>query len=275
MSNVSSVSSGTLSLFSWNELQNASTFTLSAAMDASSDMVTLAQPVPGYVGQVLQLEAELLTVLGVNSTNNTYQVARAALGSAATTHAAGVEVLHLDQSTLVVPFALNFFENRASLNFTHNITAPDVRVCAAQLFVTNAFGDSEGSAQCYTTQIDGGLRTLSGGQFAIQVGSTLATQQNAAPALLIEASHAVRDVRASLMQAPAGYNITIDLLQNGTEYCSLVIPTGATVSNVLDGVSLLPLMEGNNLTMNVTLDVIAGFTGSINPGRDLTVTIRL
>jgi hypothetical protein len=184
-------------------------------------------------------------------------------------------VLHLEQSTLIVPFALNFFENRAATNFVHNVNAPDIRVVAAQLFVTNAFGDSQATAECFTTQADGGLRTLSGGQFSLQVGSALATQQNAAPALLIEASHPVRDVRASVMQAPVGYNVTIALLQNIAPYCTLTIPSGQTLSNVIDGMSLPPLQEGNSLLLKLTLDVIPNFTGSISPGSDLTVTIRL
>jgi hypothetical protein len=174
-----------------------------------------------------------------------------------------------------VPFALNFFENRAALNFVHTITMPDVRICAAQFYVTNAFGDSAGKQLCYTTGPDGGLRTLSGGQFSLQVGSTLATQQNAAPALLIEASHAVRDMRASVTQAPSGYNIAIDVLQNGVKYSSLTIPSGATVSSVVDGVGLAPLIEGGVLTINVTLNVLQSFQASMSPGRDLTTTIRL
>ena len=109
----------------------------------------------------------------------------------------------------------------------------------------------------------------------MQIGSRLATQQNAAPALLIEASHPVRDIRASLLQPAVGYNVSIELLQNGLPYCTLTLPTNTTLSDVIDGVSLPPLVEGNSLTMNVTLNVIAGFTGSMDPGRDLTVTIRL
>jgi hypothetical protein len=53
------------------------------------------------------------------------------------------------------------------------------------------------------------------------------------------------------------------------------IPTGQTTSPILDGVALPPLNSSASLTLNVTLQVIAGFTGSVSPGRDLTVTIRL
>jgi hypothetical protein len=277
LSNVSSVSSGTLQLFSWSELSNPGAFTLAGPIDAVSNTVALTQAPTGFVGQALQIGTELMTVISVDTQTNSYQVTRGALSSTSTAHAANDPVLHLDTSTLVVPFALSFFDSRAAANFVHNVTAPDLRVAAAGLFVTNAFGDSEATVLCYTAQAEGGLRTLSGGQFSLQVSGALATQQNASPGLMIEASHAVRDVRASMLQAPAGYTVQVDLLQNGTEYCSLTIPgpQSATLSNVLDGVTLPPLIGGASLTVNVTLNVTAGFTGPSNPGRDLTVTIRL
>lgn len=103
----------------------------------------------------------------------------------------------------------------------------------------------------------------------------LATQQNAVPPLVVEAAHAVRDIRASVSQAPVGYTISIDVLQNATEYCSVTIPANATTSNVLDGVALPPLLESGLLTINVTLNIVPNGPASISPGRDLTVTIRL
>ncbi len=275
LTNTSSVASGTLQLFSWNELFNSNTYTLSAALDSVSTRVSLTTAATPYTGQLVQVGAELMTVLSFNSGTNTYQVARGSAGSTPATHNPGDGVLHLQASTVVVPFGLNFFANRASVNFLHTNSIPDVRVAAAQLFVTNAFGDSEASQQCYTSLPDGGLRTLSGGQFSLQVSGTLATQQNATPPLLIEASHAVRDIRASVNQGSVGYSIAIDLLQNGTPYCSLSIPAGSTASNVFDGAQLPALTGGSSISINLTLNLSQGFQGSISPGRDLTLTIRL
>lgn len=275
LTKVSSVSSGTLEIFSWNELADPNQYSLGSALDAVTSTLVVAEPGPAYSGQVIQIGSELMTVLSTNTATNTYSVARGSLGSVATTHNSGDTILHLTLSTVIVPFALNFFENRAALNSTHTITMADIRVCGAQFFVTNAFGDSLAKSLCYTTGPDGGLRTLSGGQFSLQVGGTLATQQNAAPPLLIEASHAVRDLRAQVTQAPSGYNITLDVLQNGSEYCALTIPSGATVSSVVDGVGLAPLVEGAVLTANVALNVLQSFQASLSPGRDLTITIRL
>jgi hypothetical protein len=155
------------------------------------------------------------------------------------------------------------------------VSVPDVRVAAAEFFVTNTFGDSQVNQVCFTTDQDGGLRTLSGGQFSLQVSGYLATQQNAAPPLLIEASHAVRDIRATISQTAQGYTIIVDVLQNGSEYCSLAIQPGATTSNIVSGVNLPPLLKEGTLVINITLQVSTAYSGSLVPGRDLTVTIRL
>lgn len=110
----------------------------------------------------------------------------------------------------------------------------------------------------------------------MQVSGYLATEQNAAPPLIVEATHAVRDIRATLGQPAAGYDVNIDILQNGTEYCQLTIASGSTTSSPLpsSGVNLSPLQEGASLTMNISL-AMQGSSGSVSPGRDLTVTIRL
>ncbi len=216
-----------------------------------------------------------MTILSADTTSNTYSVLRGALGSAATSHNSGDPVLHLDSTVIIVPFATNFFGNRASVNFLHTFSLPDVRVCATEFYVTNAFGDSQTQQQCYTTTSDGGLRTLSGGQFSLQASGYLATQQNAAPPLLVEASHAVRDIRANVSQAPSGYNILINVLQNTAPYCALTINTDTSISAVLDGANLPPLVEGSAISMNITLEVVENYPGSMSPGRDLTVTIRL
>jgi hypothetical protein len=226
---------------------------------------------------VIQIGAELISIVTFDSSTNQYTVNRAAFGSVAGAHDSGDVALVLSTSFIIVPFATNFFENKASVNYLHTVSMPDIRICGADFFVTNAFGNSRSSQQCYTSAPDAGLRTLSGGQFSIQVSGYLATQQNAAPPLLIETSHAVRDVRATLTQAAMGYNVGIDILQDGAELCHLTIAPGDTTSAILDGLALdLPFLNGGSaLTANITLDVIQGFTGSISPGRDLTITLRL
>lgn len=287
--NTESISTGTLQLFYWNELYTPSPYRLTAALDTSTTTFSpgLVQlPPPSYY---IQIGSELMTILSVNQLANTYTVQRAGLGSLAETHNGGDAVLHLDTSFVVVPFSPGFFGNSASINYIHTVSLPDVRISAADFFVTNSFGDSSTTVLCCATdQNGGGLRTLSGGQFSLQVSGYLATQQNAAPPLVIgDASHAVRDLRATLSQAPAGYNVSVDILQNGSLYCNLTIGSGNPQSGPADangiysipaitsGVNLAPLLQDATLTINITLELVSGFTGALNPGRDLTVTIRL
>ena len=85
----------------------------------------------------------------------------------------------------------------------------------------------------------------------------------------------MRDIRATLSQAADGYIVNVDVLQNGTGYCSLTIQPNATTSNIFDGVSLPPLLNQGMLMINVTLQLPSGYSGALSPGRDLTVTIRL
>ena len=184
-------------------------------------------------------------------------------------HTNGDVVFLLQQKTLVVPFARDFFENPASQNFAHSISFPDARIVGSQFAVTNSRGNSRSTSQSYLGQGEpGGLRTCSGGQFAIQVGGYLAVQQNAAPPLMVEASHAARDVRATVTEAPQATPITLQLWQGSTAYTTLTIPAGQTTSNIVEGTTLTTLAAGSTLRLDVT------GVGQSAPGRDLTVTIR-
>jgi hypothetical protein len=271
------VTSGTLQIFHWNELNSPSLSTLAVAIDelaTTVQLTTVGPPVVPFIGQIIEIDQELMTVQPGSVPGN-YNVVRGAFGSTAAAHVPipTAYILHLDSSTIVAPFAQGFFENLASANYLHTLNLPDVRICAAQFYVTNAFGNSQASQIFYAD----GLRTLSGGQFSLQVSGYLATQQNAAPPLIIEASHAVRDMRATVTQPAIGYDICISILQDGVLYAKLNIPDGHTVSDVDTNVlNLAPLAKESVLTMNVTLNVsLSGPAGLLSPGRDLTVTIRL
>ena len=276
-----SVTSGTLQLFQWNELDTPSPYVLTTAIDTAASVIQLNEPVALSFGQTIQIGSELLTNLSTNAANGPYNVVRGALGSMPEAHSSGDAVLLLNSTAIVVPFAQNFFENSASANFMHTISLPDVRVVAAEFVVTNSFGQSESTQQSYAAvdPDEGGLRTLSGGQFSVQVNGYLATQQNAVPPLVIEASHAIRDIRATVNQPAIGYDIAVQLLQNGAPYGSvLLIPSGTTTSSSIAlGSPLPPLLVGGLLNINVTLNVnsSASLTNGPSPGRDLTVTIRL
>ena len=92
---------------------------------------------------------------------------------------------------------------------------------------------------------------------------------------MVEATHAVRDVRMTLSQPPTGYVINVDVMQNGTEYCQLIYdPSQSTPTTVIDGMTLPPLLEKALLTLNISVTMLANYDQALNPGNDLTVTIR-
>jgi hypothetical protein len=116
--------------------------------------------------------------------------------------------------------------------------------------------------------VDNGLRTLSGGQYSIQVDGFLAVDQSAAAALVTDAAHSVRDVFA-VLGTSADQPVQLQVNVNGVSYCQLTIPIGLLVSNSVDGATLPPLVSG----AQITLAVLA--VGQTLPGADLTVLIRL
>jgi hypothetical protein len=152
------------------------------------------------------------------------------------------------------------------------VSIADVRVAAAELFVTNSQGSSDVARRAFTATTDFGLRTLSGGQFSIQVEGPLAIQTNAAPLLSVESAHSVRDVYAVVKDAPTAAPIQLRVTQNGAPYCQLTIPAGAVASNIVDGFALGPLAAKAQVGLDITS---VAQTADSTPGRDLTVTIRL
>ena len=275
--NTDSVTSGTLQLSYWNELSTPSPYTLAQPVTLADTAIHLSlpsNPVIPFVGQLIQIDQELLSIAGIDSTGTIYMVARAQLNSTAATHTSGTQVMQLDTAVIIMPFSSGFFQNRASNNYINTVSLPDIRISAAQFFVTNSFGNSQSTSVCYTADATQ-LRTLSGGQFALQVNGYLATQTNAAPPLMVEATHAVRDVRMTLSQPPTGYVINVDVMQNGTEYCQLIYdPSQSTPTTVIDGMTLPPLLEKALLTLNISVTMLANYDQALNPGNDLTVTIR-
>jgi len=100
------------------------------------------------------------------------------------------------------------------------------------------------------------------------VDGYLAVDASVAPALVIEASHSVRDVSA-VLGSPADAEVKLQVNVNGTLYCPLRFDPWAKTLIPVDGNSLPPLPAGAQVTLSV-LSV-----GSTVPGSDLTVTIRL
>lgn len=170
----------------------------------------------------------------------------------------------------MTPFVKGIFGTPASGSYSQVLMVPDIRIAAAELYVTNVKGNSQVGVASFSTLVDGGIRTLSGGQFSMQVDGPLAVQSNAVPQLSVEAAHAVRDIFATVIEPSTGGPIEVRVTRDGETYCTLTIPDGETLSDpVIDGLTLSPLATGWKLG----LDVIS--VGSDRPGAGLTVTVRL
>jgi hypothetical protein len=268
LTNTSTISSGTLTLYYWNELLGQPTTLLASGMGAGDQTLTLAAAGPAVAGSTLQIDSEILRVTAVENGGTGYSVARGIDGTTATTHAAPAPVYHLANKTVIAPFPANFFGSPYCGNWSYPVALPDVRVGCAELFVTNDVGNSTTAAINLTHNDDNGLRTLSGGQYSIQVDGYLAVEQCVAPPIVMEASHAVRDVYA-VMGTAADAVVQVKVNVNGALYCVLTFQPGATLSSSVNGNTLPPLTMGAQVTAAVTS------VGQTNPGANLTVLIRL
>lgn len=273
--NVASVSSGTLNLYYWSELTGTN-MSLQSSIDNVSSAISFSSALDLTGTRFFQVGTEILYVLiQIANQSNSYYVLRGQLGSSVTSQPAGVPVVPLVNGKLVVPFATDFFQNRASVNVIHSFNLPDVRVAAAEFFVTNGFGSSQATTTCFTGSDSGGLRTLSGGQFSLQISGYVGSIQNATPPLLVETAHAIRDVRATLGQPSVGYDTRINVFQDQILLCSLAIPAGATSSNLIDGSQLAALRKEALLTANISQSLTAQASANAKPAKDLTTTIRM
>jgi hypothetical protein len=106
----------------------------------------------------------------------------------------------------------------------------------------------------------------------MQVDGTLAIQSSAAPPLIVETAHSIRDIHAVVGGAPTGVPVELAIRLNDAVFCTLTIPVDQTASNLVDGFGLPPLAAMSKLSLDI---VSVGYTANTSPGRDLTVTIRL
>jgi hypothetical protein len=268
--NIRGITSGTLKVFFWNEVAGMPGTELTSNIDESATVLALSDTPEMSSGMLLQVEREIVEVDEVGA--EVITVIRGSHGTSSVAHNAGVPVYALEHRTWILPFVKDFFGSAASGSYTYPIHLPDVRVAAADLHVTNARGNGETQRANFTLNSDSGIRTLSGGQITIQHEGHLAIQSDAAPPLVIESTHAVRDIFAVVREAPTGGGIELRLRQDDDEYCVLTIPAGETMSNVVEGLGLGPLVQMAHLDLDV-VSVPQGW--DMSPGRDLTVTVRL
>jgi hypothetical protein len=272
LTNTETIEAGMLGLFYWDELNSPTTFSITSGITATDTTVTLSAAGPAGVGDFVQIDGEMLEVSAVASGGAQYTVIRASFGSTGAAHAAAALMYHLRRLIVIVPFVKGFFGSPASAAFSYSVFLPNVRIGAAQLYMTNAVGGGLVGKAGFGATPDQGLRTLAGGQLSIQTQGYLAIQTGATPPLVIEDSHAVRNISAVVREAPRGGAIEMRVRQDSSTYCSLTIADGETISNVVDGFGLAPLAVNARLDLDITSVPTA--VGTL-PGRDLTVTIRL
>lgn len=268
LTNTKTISAATFTVYYWDELQPAPTLTLAGNVAVTDQSLSLSSAGSALPNTMLLIDSEVMQVSAVNNNGAQYQVTRGADGSTAAAHNAGALIYQLTAKTVVSPFPPEFFGSPYSGSWIYSWPLPDVRVASAELFVTNKLGNSPTTGMCYTNTTDNGLRTLSGGQYSIQVQGYLAVVQNAAPALVVDSSHSVRDIYAVLGTA-ADAAVQLQVNANGAQYCQLTVAPGQVTSNTVLGNSLPPLTAGTQITLSILA------VGQTNPGSDLTVLIRL
>jgi hypothetical protein len=272
LANTTTITSGTLTLYYWNELNGAAGSQLAAALDATS---ATCAPITGAtfnLDDVLQIDQEIMLVSQTPGSGGTLTIDRGVLSSTASAHTGGAAIYTLTRRTYVLPFPQGFFGSPASGTYAYGVDLPDVRIAAAEFFMTNKVGDGPVQSACYTNTTDQGLRTLSGGQFCFQIAGVVAVQNDAGPKVTVDLARSIEDVFATVNVAPSGGDIVVAVTRNETELCQVTIADGTTTSNTVDGFGLGVLTAGATLNINVVA-VPAGVNSM--PGQDLTVTIEL
>jgi hypothetical protein len=268
LTNTTTISAATLTMHYWDELLGKPSLALAQAAGVGDTTLALSAAGDASAGSFVQIDAEVVRVDAVANNGAQYQVTRGMHASPAAAHAAQAAIYTLQNKTVIAAFPPDFFGSPYSGSWSQAVTLPDVRVASAELFVTNRKGNSPVRSICLTSAVDQGLRTLSGGQYSIQVDGYLAVESSVAPALVVEAAHSVRDVFA-VMGSVADAEVRLRLDVDGSPYCTLSIPAGTTTSAAVDGNVVGPLAAGGKLTLAVLA------VGQTYPGANLTVLIRL
>jgi hypothetical protein len=272
LENTTTVGSGTLVIRYADETGESGAVALAGGVSAEEEWIALDPASSATVGDLIQVDRELMRVIDVTPGGQVLRVERGVLKSTAVMHAMGAAAETLKRLVVVAPFQRDFFGSSASGSYALPITLKGARIGAAEFYVTNRIGDSPTAVVCYTGFVDRGLRTFAGGQFTVQVEGDLAMETAVAPPLVVEENRSVAEVRATVAEAPVGGDIALRLRVNGLAYCDVSIANGNRMSPVVSGAALGRLLAGSE----ITLDVLSVPTGAgTRPGRNLTVTIRL
>ena len=126
-------------------------------MGASDVSFSVATAVSASSGALVQIDAEVMIIQSNLTNSTTVPVTRASHGSTAVAHTAETGVYLLEEKIFIMPFAQDFFGSPASGSYAFPITIPDVRIAAAELFMTNSKGNSSVAAESFTDTTDLGF----------------------------------------------------------------------------------------------------------------------
>jgi len=269
LENTQTISDATFQIYYRDELAGQTTTSLSGAIDSSQTTLTLNQDGGAAIGDLIQIEAEILRVTEVQGVGTQYAIDRGVCDSIAAAHADATQV-YLPLSRIVTAsFERGFFGTSLSGSWRRSVWLPDVRVACAELKVVNSFGESPTAVANFSELADNGLRTLRGGQFNFQIEGLMAVLNNATPVLSVQSTVSIRDIFARVKQAPTGADLQLRVNLDGSPIATLSVAAGSTTSAAVNGAELPTLTAGGGLT----LDILA--VGSTFAGSDVTVTIRV
>ena len=269
LENTQSITSGLVRLHYRDEVSGESGSALSSAIDETAEVLQVSHSSTAAVGDMLQLGTELVRLVEVASEGTELTVARGQADSLPIAHDVGTTVRDLRSRTETISFRRNFFGTPESATWAHTIWLPCSRVSCAEVEVSNAFGASAIGVAGYSEFLHNGIRTLHGGQFSLQVEGALGIVNDAAPSITVQDDLSIRDVFATLKQAPVGADVTLDIRQDGDLVGSLTIPADQTLSVALGGATLPVLRQGATLSLDIS------GVGTQYPGSNLSVTVRV
>ena len=270
--NVATISSGTFQAHYLDELNLSPLATVGEDLSSTSEILRTDAPVSLNSGVLIRIDSELMRITSSVSNSVECEVERGVYGTNASMHQIGAEIFRLNRTLSTIPIPRQFFGSPGSGDFSYSIPLGNSRVLAADLLFTNSQGNSEAGTINFCSLADGGLRVLSGGQITIQVGGYLGIQSPAAPPIVVEQDRAVRDIFAIVKEPPIGAPVVVRVKRNTQEWCVLTIAAGSTISNIVSGTTVGPLLSMEQVTIDV---VSVGQGAATLPGRDLTITIRL
>lgn len=274
MVNTSGIRSATYRVHFVDELAPVSV-ALSAAVDATATTFPVTSSDGFAAGDLAAVQQETVLIEEIDGLS--WTVARAQQGSTAASHTSGAIVWKLMQQVFTYPFRQNFFGTPESVSWHSTEAMACARLTSLELEVSNAFGPSPlAVADLLVFQSDGsaagaqpGLRTNRGGEFLFQVEGVLFIEAAPTAPLPVHVATSIRDIYALAAWPAAGAPITVVVRLNGDVLATVSIATGATVSPSVSGASLPPLAPGDLLSFDIT------GVGTTDPGRDLTVVVRI